>query len=118
MSLLRHRRVLLLLTALFFGVGHGHQVLGQFEAHHLHGLDTHSIGEVHNHEGGEHDEDEGDTGKDADHMLAHHATLAVVSASVISVVVTLHSVALVDWSILTMPDAPVAGIDHPPPLGG
>ncbi len=116
MPSLRTHRLLLLLVALLFAVGHAHQVLGRFEAHHHHGVETHTLGDVHEHEGGEHHEDDGDSEKDSDHMMMDHATVADVPAQIISMVVALHSVARVDLSADMMPEAPVAGIDYPPQL--
>ena len=114
----RAHRLLFLLVALLFAVGHAHQVLGRFEAHHHHGLEMHALGDVHDHEGGEHPEDDGDSEKDSDHMESQHATVEAVPEQIISIVVALHSVARVDLSAETMPEAPVAGIDYPPQLVG
>ena len=111
-------RLLFLAVALLFAVGHAHQVFGRFEAHHHHGVETHALGDVHEHEGSEHHEDEGDSEKDSDHMKMDHATVVAVPAQIISLVVALHSVARVDLSAETMPEAPVAGIDYPPQLVG
>lgn len=118
MPSLRNHRLLLLLVALLFAVGHAHQVLGRFEAHHHHGMETHMLGDVHEHEGGEHHEDDGDSEKDSDHMMMDHATVADVPTQIISMVVALHSGACVDLSADMMPEAPVAGIDYPPQLVG
>ena len=118
MPFVRTHRLLLLLVALLFAAGHAHQILGRVEAHHHHGLETHALGAVHDHDGGEHQEDEGDSEKDSDHMKSDHAAVGAVPATIISMVVALHSVARVDLSAETMPEAPVAGIDYPPQLVG
>ena len=118
MPFLRAHRLLLLCVALLFAVGHAHQVLGQYEAHHHHGLETHVLGAVHGHDGGEHHEDEGDSEKDSDHMKSCHAVVAAVSEQIISMIVARHSVALAAVCAEAMPEAPVAGIDYPPQLVG
>ena len=51
-------------------------------------------------------------------MNSVHATVATVPEQIISMIVAQLSVALVDLSTATMPEAPVAGIDHPPQLVG
>jgi hypothetical protein len=111
-------RLLFLAVALLFAVGHAHQVLGRFEAHHHDSVEEHAVGDLHDHDGGEHHEDGGDSEKDSDHMKMDHATVADVPAQIVSMVVALHSVERVDLSADAMPEAPVAGIDYPPQLGG
>ena len=117
MSSISRYRGLLWAVAALFALGHAHQILGQFETHHHHGFETHIAGDVHHHEGGEHHEDQGDPGKDADHMAGDHASVGVVPAQIVGLVIAAHPVALVDLGAEAMPDAPVAGIDHPPQVG-
>ena len=116
MALIRSQPLVLIVATFLFAVGHGHQILGQFEAHHHHGWEMHSLGEVHEHEGGEHHEDHGDPGKDSDHMLADHMVTAIAPAPVIAMVIALQKAALVAVIAETVPEAPVAGIEHPPQL--
>lgn len=113
MAFIRTHRLLMLLVALLFAAGHAHQVFGRFELHH------HDLGiAAHNHDGDEQDHHDRDGQKDAEHMLADHAVIAVVPALIVSPIVAMHAVALVDMSAEAMPEAPVAGIDHPPQLIG
>jgi len=51
-------------------------------------------------------------------MLEHDAVVGLVPAAIIPMIVALNSVALVDMSAEAMPEAPVAGIDHPPQIVG
>jgi len=114
MSPLRTHRWLLLLVALLFAVGHAHQAFGRFELHH-HGAE---IAEHHDHDAGEQSQHDGDGKKDAEHMLEHDAVVGLVPAAIIPMIIALNSVALVDMSAEAMPEAPVAGIDHPPQIVG
>ena len=117
MTFLRNQRLLFLFAALLFAVGHAHQVLGRFEAHH-HGFEMRTVSEMDDHDTGAHDEDHGDRQKDADHMVADHAVIAVVPALMVPPIGVMHGAALVDVRAVEMPEAPVAGIDHPPQLRG
>ena len=117
MTYFRKRRLLLLFAALLFAVGHFHQVLEKFEAHH-HGIEMQTHEERDEHNGGAHDEGEGEKQKDADHMLTGHVMMAVMPALMVPPIVAMHGVALVGVSAVEMPEAPVVGIDHPPQLRG
>lgn len=111
----RNNRLILLFVSLLFAVGHAHQVFGRFEAHH-HGVETHTLGDVHEHQGGDHHDDNGDSEKNSDHMKSDHAMVVAVPTQIISVMGVLHSAARMELSAETMPEAPVAGIDYPPQL--
>ena len=114
--LIRNHRLLLILVALFFAAGHAHQVFGQFKTHHHHGWEMHSLGEVHEHEGGEHHEDHGDPERESEHMLRDHMVVGIAPAHLTLMIAARHAVSLGNMRTESMPEAPVAGIDLPPQL--
>ena len=120
MLLLRTHHLLRLLVALLFALGYAHQIFGRYELHH-HGavivghLDDAAAAE-HDHEDEEHDHHDDNEQRNADHMCEHASLAAVLPALIVPMVVAQDSVALVVVSAGEVPEAPVAGIDHPPQL--
>lgn len=107
----RIHHLLLLLVALLFAVGHLDLVLGSYDSHHH---DAEVTGHHDENAGGQH---EGSGEEDADHMLQHDGVVGVMPAITPKIIAPC-SITLMDISILTMPEAPVAGIDYPPQLVG
>ena len=113
MGLICSHRTLVFFVMLLFGAGHAHQVFGRFVTHHH---DAECV--LEHHAGDEERHHNGDSSKDAEHMDEHASLAGVVPPWIAPMIVTLHSMALVDVSPVEMPEAPVAGIDHPPQLIG
>ena len=110
LKLLPRQRLLFVLIAIFFAIGHGHQLLGQFEKH------DHGSPYDQQHSSGDADSDHQETSNT--HSLVDHATAAVIPLTIVVVEVSSTVFALYGESTVTLPDAPVLGIDHPPQLVG
>lgn len=102
--------MLLALVALFFAIGHAHQVFERFEAH------THSgAAHPHDHDPSE-DSDHEDPVNGNDHSAWHHLVTAVIDVAQEPLITRLEMLSMVESVAVLPPDAPVLGIEHPPQI--
>ena len=104
--------LLLLITALLFTAGYGHQIFGKYVPHH-HGTERADL--HHTDDGGGDDNDDQPAG-DADHFAGHHCVVAVFSDFTLPLVGELLEVGEMGVIVEMMPEAVPPGIEVPPQL--
>lgn len=105
--------LLLLIAALLFTAGYGHQIFGKYMPHH-HGAEH--ADHHHTDGGGDDDDDDDQPASDGEHFAGHHCVVAVFSDFTLPLVGELLEVGEMGVSLETMPEAVPPGIEVPPQL--